>query len=310
MSSCLSTSPACFKHAVVLKEHTCALSMHTPHTSRSRHKTTQHTTHHNLTPSLLPLLLPLLHTHHTHVNAQRPHRHTQTHHHHHGPMVCVLLRENTRVFRFCRANEQYRVQLNSLAPSAVSFLDSLPHTLARTGIPPAGWNLLSLEEFKCLLNFLWCCAADGTTAPYRRLPEAPPFAFDRVQAERSTITPFLVPSAPMPLPRSVRGHGAAKHLVLLSLMTRNVASCMWTAAIGLLPKTLLRNVVGACSLCVQMLFKGNFAIPFSVVWYVTTFASSNRRTQIAEHSRGVGCMCARFGVCPVSAFKSQFHDLF
>ena len=57
----------------------------------------------------------------------------------------------------CRANERYRFLLNSLAPAAVSFLDSLPHTLARTGIPPAGWNLLSLEEFKCLLNFLWCC---------------------------------------------------------------------------------------------------------------------------------------------------------
>ena len=36
------------------------------------------------------------------------------------------------------------------------------------------------------------------------MPEAPPFAFDRVQAEKSMIAPFSVPSAPMPLPRSLR----------------------------------------------------------------------------------------------------------
>ena len=36
--------------------------------------------------------------------------------------------------------------------------------LTASGIPPAGWDVLSLEEFKCLLNLLWCCAADGTTA--------------------------------------------------------------------------------------------------------------------------------------------------
>ena len=67
--------------------------------------------------------------------------------------------------------------------------------------------MLSLEEFKCFLNYLWCCTADGTTAlarEYREMPEAPQFAFDRVQAEKSMITPFLVPSAPMPLPRSLR----------------------------------------------------------------------------------------------------------
>ena len=63
-----------------------------------------------------------------------------------------------------RANGQYRLQSNSLVPAAVSFPDSLPYTLARAGIPPAGWGVLSLEEFKCLLNYLWCCAADGTTA--------------------------------------------------------------------------------------------------------------------------------------------------
>ena len=63
---------------------------------------------------------------------------------------------------YCRSNEQYRVQLNSLVPAAVSFPDSLPRTLAHTGIPP-----VSLEEFKCLLNSLWCCAADGTTALVR-----------------------------------------------------------------------------------------------------------------------------------------------
>ena len=32
---------------------------------------------------------------------------------------------------YFRANEQYGVQLNSLVPTAVSFPDSLPHTLAR-----------------------------------------------------------------------------------------------------------------------------------------------------------------------------------
>ena len=67
--------------------------------------------------------------------------------------------------------------------------------------------MLSVEEFECLLNYLWCCAADGTTAlarEYREMPEAPPFAFDRVQAEKSMIVPISVPSAPMPLPRSLR----------------------------------------------------------------------------------------------------------
>ena len=80
----------------------------------------------------------------------------------------------------CWANEQYRLQLNSLVPAAVSFPDSLPHTLARTGIPPAGWDVLSLEEFKRFLNYLWCCAADGTTAlarEYRGMPEAPTVCF-------------------------------------------------------------------------------------------------------------------------------------
>ena len=93
---------------------------------------------------------------------------------------------------YCRANDQCRLQLNSLVPAAASFPDSLPHTLARTGIPPAGWDVLSLEEFKCLLNYLWCCAADGTTAMAREywgLPEALPSAFDRVQAEKTMITP-------------------------------------------------------------------------------------------------------------------------
>ena len=108
---------------------------------------------------------------------------------------------------YCRANDQYRVQLNSLVPAAVSFPELLLHTLARTGIPPAGWDVLSVEEFECLLNYLWCCAAGGTTAlarEYREMPEAPPFAFDRVQVEKSMIVPFSVPSAPMPLPRSLR----------------------------------------------------------------------------------------------------------
>ena len=59
----------------------------------------------------------------------------------------------------CQANGQYRVQLNSFFPAVVSFPDSLLHTLGHTGIPPAGWDVLSLEEFKCLLNFLvvLCC---------------------------------------------------------------------------------------------------------------------------------------------------------
>ena len=81
---------------------------------------------------------------------------------------------------YCRANEQNRFQLNSLVPAAVSFLDSLPHALARTGIPLAGWDVLSLEEFKCFLNYLWCCVADDTMAlarEYRAMPEAPPFCF-------------------------------------------------------------------------------------------------------------------------------------
>ena len=177
------------------------------------------------------------------------------------------------------ANEQYRVQLNSLVPAAVSFPDSLAHTLARTGIPRAGWDVLSLEEFKCLVNFLWCCAADGTTAlarEYREMLEAPPFAFDRVQAEKSMTGPFSVHSVLRCLCRGRRGHGAAKHLVLLSLLTLRVATCMWTAAMSLLRRTLLRIVVGeVCTLCVQMLFKGNFAVPFSVVWCVITLVSSN-----------------------------------
>ena len=46
----------------------------------------------------------------------------------------------------CRANQQYRLQLNSLVPAAVSFPDFLPHTLARTRIPRASWDVLSLEE--------------------------------------------------------------------------------------------------------------------------------------------------------------------
>ena len=63
------------------------------------------------------------------------------------------------------------------------------------------------------------------------------------------------------------GHGAARHLDLLSLVTQNVATCMWTAATSLLPRTILRNVVGVCTLCAQLLFKSNLAVPFSVVWY-------------------------------------------
>ena len=35
---------------------------------------------------------------------------------------------------------------------------------------------------------------------------------------------------------------------------------------SLLPRTLLRNVVGVCTLYVQILFKGNFAVPFLCVF--------------------------------------------
>ena len=95
-----------------------------------------------------------------------------------------------------RANEQYRLQLNSLVPAAVSFPDSLPRTQACAGIPPAGLDVLSLEESKCFLNYLRCCAADGAMAlarEYGEMPEAPPFAFYCVEAERSMITPFWCP---------------------------------------------------------------------------------------------------------------------
>ena len=128
------------------------------------------------------------------------------------------------------------------------------------------------------------------------------FAFDRVQPEKPRLCLCRYPVRRC-LCRGRCGHGAAKHLVLLSLVTLNVATCMWTAAMSLLPRTLLRNVVGVCTLCVQMLFNGIFAVPFSVVWCVRTLVSSNCRTL-------VGCTCSRFGVCPVSALKSQFHDLF
>ena len=99
-----------------------------------------------------------------------------------------------------------QITFELVGPGSCQF-PGLTATHARTGIPPAGLNVLSLKEFRCLLNYLWCCAADGTTAlarMYRGLPEAPPFASDRVQAEKSMIVPFSVPSAPMPLPRPLR----------------------------------------------------------------------------------------------------------
>ena len=142
---------------------------------------------------------------------------------------------------------------------------------------------------------------------FRGLPEGPLFAFDRVQAELSMITRrfffFRFPVLRC-LCRGRCGHGAAKQLVLLSLMTLNVATCVRTPAVSLLPRTPLKNVVGVCTLCVQMLFKGNFAVPFSLVWCVRTCL------QTVQQSRRVGCTCSRFGVCPVSALRSQFHDLF
>ena len=96
---------------------------------------------------------------------------------------------------YCGANEHYRLQLNSLVFAAVSFPGSLPRTLPRTGIPPAGWDVLSLEDFKCLLHCVWCFADDGATTALAReyggLLEAPLFASDRVQAEKSKITPLF-----------------------------------------------------------------------------------------------------------------------
>ena len=102
------------------------------------------------------------------------------------------------------------------------------------------------------MNYLWCFAADGTTAlarEYRVLLEAPPFAFGRVQAERSMITSFFGAWCSDASAAISAAATPPKHLVLLSLMTLNVATCMWTAAMSLLPKSLLKNVVVACTLC-------------------------------------------------------------
>ena len=120
-------------------------------------------------------------------------------------LLCSALGSGQR--RNCLLHVWQEMVSNSLVQAAVSFPDSLPHTLARAGIPPSSWDVLSLEEFTCFLNYLWCCTADGTTAlarEYQVVHEAPPFAFDRVQAEKSMIVPFSVPNAPMHLPLSLR----------------------------------------------------------------------------------------------------------
>ena len=57
----------------------------------------------------------------------------------------------------CRANEQYRSQLNSLVVAAVGFPDSLTHTLARAGIPPAGWTLPGRVQVSVEQPVVLCC---------------------------------------------------------------------------------------------------------------------------------------------------------
>ena len=60
---------------------------------------------------------------------------------------------------YCRAIDQYRVQLNSLVPAAVSFPESLLHTLARTGIPAGrlGRALRGRVRMSLELLVVLCC---------------------------------------------------------------------------------------------------------------------------------------------------------
>ena len=170
--------------------------------------------------------------------------------------------------------------MNSSVPAAVSFPESLPHTLARTGIPLAGWDVLSVAEFECLWNYLWCCAADDTTAlarEYRGIPEAPPFAFDRVQAEKCMIVPFSVPSAPMPLLRSLRPR---RRKTPGSPVPYDPECCYLYVDENYEPAA--KNSPEKCGWGLQVVranvVQGNFAVPFSPVWYVRTLVSSNCRT--------------------------------
>lgn len=69
------------------------------------------------------------------------------------------------------------------------------------------WDVLSINEYAELLNYLWCASADATTAlarQFRDLAETPPFAFDVEQATASLTNPFKCSSAPMKLPRQLR----------------------------------------------------------------------------------------------------------
>ena len=107
----------------------------------------------------------------------------------------------------CKCNAPYRAKLNAAVSRARDFPSSLPLSIARTGIAPKGWSLLSLPEYAALLDYLWCVSADATIAlarNHRDLQPALPFAYDAVQAMRSIKIPFLVSSAPMPLPRRLR----------------------------------------------------------------------------------------------------------
>ena len=108
----------------------------------------------------------------------------------------------------CKCNATHRAALNAAVPRASGFPGTLPPTTARTGVAPKGWTQLRRTEYAALLDYLWCVSADATTAlarDFRDLPPCLPFAYDAAQATRSMRTPFVVSSAPMPLPRRLRG---------------------------------------------------------------------------------------------------------
>ena len=107
----------------------------------------------------------------------------------------------------CEANRSYRQRLHQLVPRARAFPEALPTTMARSGIPPKGWQGLAPDEFSHLLDYLWCVSADATTAlarEFRDLPRSSPFAYDAAQVKASQVNPFVCPSAPMRLPRRLR----------------------------------------------------------------------------------------------------------
>ena len=101
----------------------------------------------------------------------------------------------------------HRQRLHQLVPRARPFPEALPTTMARSGIPPKGWQGLAPDEFSHLLDYLWCVSADATTAlarEFRDLPRSSPFAYDAAQVKASQVNPFVCPSAPMRLPRRLR----------------------------------------------------------------------------------------------------------